>query len=191
MSRAVSEEWPERPEPSTAGTPDGPGPGPVRTTEEPPAAPAHRSGRRDRHGRGRRGPDHRAGLPDPTGATPLAPDGVPATRTRRQRFDQVALDVLDDVEARLGDRLPPVDVAVEDVPAVPAGWLGDQAPLGTLVDATRTSRARIVLYRHPIEYRTHGLAELTALVLVVVVDQVADLLGADPATLHPGYPQDD
>ena len=185
------DDWPERP---AAADPTPPAAGRPAVDPAPPtpvAAPRSpdRPRRRDRHGHGRRGPDHRSGLPDPTGALALAPRGVPADRSRRARFDQVAIDVLDDVETRLRDRLPAIDVAVEEVPVLPDGWAGEETPLGTLVPATRTSRARVVLYRRPIEHRVHGLAELTALVLLVVVEQVAEMLGVDPAELHPDYPQ--
>ena len=144
---------------------------------------AGRSGLRDRRGRGLRGPDFRAG--------PLAPSGVPAHRSRSDRFDALALAVLDDVESRWVDRLPPLDLAVEEVPALPEDWSSDRVPLGSLTPATPTTRARIVLFRRPIEHRAEDRAELAAVVLSVLVDQVADILGISPGEVHPDYPEPD
>ncbi len=140
-------------------------------------------GLRDRRGRGPRGPDFRLG--------PLAPDGVPAHRSRSERFDTLALAVLDDIESRWVDRLPPLDLAVEDVPALPETWSSDRVPLGSLTAATPTARARIVLFRRPIEHRAEDRAELAAIVLAVLVDQVADILGVEPGDVHPDYPEPD
>jgi hypothetical protein len=138
---------------------------------------------RDRRGRGRRGPDLLPG--------PLSPRGVPAVRTRGERFDAMAVAVLDDIEQRWEDQLPPVDLAVEEIPVLGRDWPGHRVPLGSLVPATATARARIVLFRRPIEHRAEGPAELAAVILAVLVDQVAELLGVPPADVHPDYPADD
>ncbi len=124
-------------------------------------------------------------------AGPLAPGGVPGHRTRGERFDALAVAVLDDIEQRWESELPPVDLAVEEIPMLPPDWSADRVPLGSLVPATTTARARIVLFRRPIEHRAEGSAELAAVVLAVLVDQVADLLGVPPADVHPDYPADD
>jgi len=123
--------------------------------------------------------------------SPLAPSGVPASRTRSERFDALAVAVLDDIEQRWEDRMPPVDLAVEEIPVIAADWQSPRVPLGSLVPATATSRARIVLFRRPIEHRAEGPAELAAVILAVLVDQVADLLGVPPAEVHPDYPAED
>ena len=87
--------------------------------------------------------------------------------------------------------MPPVDLAVEEIPVIAADWYSPRVPLGSLVPATATSRARIVLFRRPIEHRAEGPAELAAVILAVLVDQVADLLGVPPAEVHPDYPAED
>ena len=52
---------------------------------------------------------------------PGAPRGpVPAQRTRRDRFEQVAIDVMSDVESRWTEELDVVELAVEDIPLLPA-----------------------------------------------------------------------
>ena len=51
--------------------------------------------------------------------------------------------------------------------------------------------ARIVLYRRPLMARAEGEEELGELVLDVVVEEFARLLGLDPQIVDPGYPGDD
>ena len=46
---------------------------------------------------------------------------------------------------------------------------------------------RLVLYRWPIEHRADTRADLEALLLTVVVEQVADYLGLAPEDVHPDY----
>ena len=51
--------------------------------------------------------------------------------------------------------------------------------------------ARIVLYRRPLMARADGDEELAELVLDVIVEEFAHLLGVDPQTVDPSYPGDD
>ncbi len=51
--------------------------------------------------------------------------------------------------------------------------------------------ARIVLYRRPLLARADGEEELSELVLDVVIEEFAKLLGVDPQAVDPGYPEDD
>src|SRR5436309_2584944 len=131
--------------------------------------------RRDRHGRGLRGP--------------LYPASLPAAASRAERFDQLVLDALEPIEARWRDQLTKLDVAVDDVPEVRGqatqadGVLHDGSiPLSRLVPpgVDRTgmpTRARIVLYRRPLEARAKDPTELAELVHDVLVEQVAGYLG--------------
>jgi predicted Zn-dependent protease with MMP-like domain len=63
------------------------------------------------------------------------------------------------------------------------------------VDGTSPRRearpARIVLYRRPLLARAEGDEELGELVLDIVVEEFARLLGLDPQVVDPGYPGDD
>ncbi|WP_232524820.1 metallopeptidase family protein [Nocardioides mangrovicus] len=138
---------------------------------------------RDRHGRGRRGPDL---LP-----TPLAPDGVPRDRTRGEAFDALALAVLEDLEERYDGSLPPLDLAVEEIPVLPPDWSSSRVPLGSQVAPRGPDPARIVLFRRPIEHRAESRADLAAVVLAVIVEQVSELTGIAPHELHPDYPDDE
>lgn len=124
--------------------------------------------RRDRHGRGLRGP--------------LAWPPVPIMTSRSARFDDLVLDALQHVEARLGRELTDLEVAVEDIPpADPAPWESGVA-LGRLFPAGGSLPARVVIYRRPIESRAQD-EELAPLVHEVLVEQVADMLGIDPEEL--------
>jgi predicted Zn-dependent protease with MMP-like domain len=51
--------------------------------------------------------------------------------------------------------------------------------------------ARIVVYRRPLMARADDEEDLSELVLDVVVEEFAKLLGIDPQAIDPGYPDDD
>ena len=59
------------------------------------------------------------------------------------------------------------------------------------VPARPARPARIVLYRRPLMARADGDEELGELVLDVVVEEFARLLGLDPQIVDPGYPGDE
>ena len=120
------------------------------------------------------------------GILPRRP-GVPELPTRRQRFDALVLAAVHDLDARWSDRLGLVEYAVEDTPDVPADWDSTQVPLSSLVRGSGATATRLVLFRRPIEHRCETRADLDALVLTVLVEQVAELLGVDPADVDPRY----
>ncbi|WP_425359124.1 metallopeptidase family protein [Actinoalloteichus spitiensis] len=137
--------------------------------------------RRDRRGRGLRGT--------------LYPPSMPAARSRAERFDALVLEALEPIEQRWRAELTQLDVAVDDVPELRAGFRpdGDQGdvvgdgeiPLARLVPAGVDrrgvpTRARVVLYRRPLEARARDGADLSDLVHDVLVEQVASYLGLDP-----------
>lgn len=126
---------------------------------------------------------------------------VPVSQTRGERFDDLVLDAVEDLEQRWASELEGVEFAVEDVPAVPLdGELPDDVvadetaggavPLGRLlppgVDARgRPTAPRVVVYRRPLEARASDPGDLADLVHDVVVDQVARLLHLDPDEVDP------
>ena len=112
---------------------------------------------------------------------------VPAALTRRERFDRIAVTVMADVEERWHDELARVELAVEDAPVLPATWVSPRVPLASFVDATAGAPPRLVLFRRPLEHRAETLADLEALVLTVVVEQLAEVLGVPPEDVHPDY----
>jgi hypothetical protein len=120
--------------------------------------------------------------------TPREP-GTPALRTPRERFDELVLDIVTELDARWQQHLGLVEYAVEDAPRIPDDWDTDRVPLATLVRGTGTTPTRLVVFRRPIEHRSATRADLEHLVLTVVVDQLAELLGIEPQQVDPRYPE--
>lgn len=151
---------------------------PQRSTDdgagEPPA-----SRTRDRHGRGMRSSAY--------GKSPWAPDGVPASRTRAEQFDDIALRVLRAVVGRWTEHLGDLELAVEEVPVIGAEWTASTVPLAAYVDRTATTNPRLVLFRRPLEHRAETTLDLEGLLLTVVVEQIAEVLGIPAEDVHPGY----
>ncbi|MFH8975938.1 metallopeptidase family protein [Streptomyces sp. NPDC017890] len=134
--------------------------------------------RRDRHGRGMRGP--------------IAPPQVPLAATRGEIFADLVQDSVERLERRW-PQLADIDFLVLDVPrlnrAAGSGdvWDDEAVPLGGTVPSREGRRGRVVVYRRPVEIRTKGRDERAALVHDVVVEQVAELLGLTPETVDPRY----
>lgn len=125
---------------------------------------------------------------------PLAPDAVPARQTGAERFDRLALavlaDVVDQAPDDLTDALARIELAVEEIPVLPKGWSERSVPLASYVDPAGGRPGRLVLFRRPLEHRAPTRVELDALLLTVVVEQLAEVLGRDPEELHPDYEAD-
>jgi predicted Zn-dependent protease with MMP-like domain len=128
--------------------------------------------RRDRHGRGVRGP--------------LAPAGSPLARSRAQRFDELVIDTVDRLNQRWRDQLAAVEFAVEDVPSM-EDWNRDWIPLARTYAATGALPTRVVVYRRPVETRATAPRQLRLLLGDVVAEQVAELLGVEPDEVDPSY----
>ena len=141
-----------------------------------PPARVHRRRTRDRRGRGMRGP----------AVLPRRP-GVPATRTSRDRFDDLVLALVAEIDDRWHDRLGLVEYAVEETPLIPDDWSTDSVPLSSLLRGSGSRPTRLVLFRRPIEHRAESRSDLEALVLTIVVEQVAELLGIDAEDVDPRY----
>lgn len=139
--------------------------------------------RRDRRGRGLRGPAVQSLTGDP-GHRP------PRPWSRSERFDRILLDVVNDIDARWSDRLGLVEYAVEETPQLPDDWDSGRIPLSSLVRGSGTTPTRLVVFRRPLEHRAADRADLEAIVLTVVVEQVAELLGIEPHDVDPRYPAD-
>jgi hypothetical protein len=118
---------------------------------------------------------------------PLTPRGVPATRTSRDRFDAVVLDVVSALEERWSDELGLVEFAVEETPMLPVDWSASTVPLSSVVRGTGDAATRLVLFRRPIEMRCDTPGDLSALVLTVLVEQLSELLGRRPEEIDPRY----
>jgi predicted Zn-dependent protease with MMP-like domain len=154
--------------------------------ELPGGPPAPRVRRRDIRGRGLRGP--------------LIPPQVPLYRTRAQRFDDLVLEAVAQLEPRWQAELAGVEFAVEEIPASDTVDIGPEpVPLARLDPAAAGGHepgqpprpARIVVYRRPLMARAEDEEDLSELVLDVVVEEFARLLGVDPQAIDPGYPDEE
>ncbi|MER6066881.1 MULTISPECIES: metallopeptidase family protein [unclassified Streptomyces] len=145
----------------------------------PPRAAGPGPRRRDRHGRGMRGP--------------IAPPQVPLAASRADVFADLVQDSVERLERRW-PQLADIDFLVLEVPRLDGRgeqvWSDEAVPLGGVVPARDGRRARVVVYRRPVEIRTKGRDERAALVHEVVVEQVAELLGLTPETVDPRYGED-
>ncbi|BBY98448.1 metallopeptidase family protein [Mycolicibacterium fallax] len=140
-----------------------------------------------RHGRAFRGP--------------LLPPSVPGWRSRAERFDMAVLEAYEPIERRWHQRLSELDVAVDEIPRISARdpenvnfppeviadgpiALARLIPAGVDVRGQAT-RARIVLFRRPIERRAKDTVELGDLLHEILVAQVATHLGVEPSVIDP------
>jgi predicted Zn-dependent protease with MMP-like domain len=114
----------------------------------------------------------------------------PYPRGRRESFDRLVLDIVTDLDERWSDRLGLVEYAVEDTPQLPDDWESGTVPLSSLVRGSGATPTRLVVFRRPLEHRANDRIELEAMVLTVVVEQVAELLGIPPSEVDPRYPED-
>lgn len=141
--------------------------------------PVSRIPRRDRRGRGMRGT--------------IAPPSVPLLRTRSETFDDLVLDAVEELDGHWPAELDGVQFAVEDVPTQPADSADRDAvidrgvQLGRLYRDGTTEHAAplVVVYRRPVEARSLDHEDRADLVLMVVAELVADLLGKDLDELDP------
>ena len=135
----------------------------------------------------------------------MYPATTPASRTRAEKFDAMVLEALEPIELRWGSELADLDLAVDEVPEVEEtspddvvwgqGVLADVGvPLAQLVPAGvdpegLPSRARIVIYRRPLEARARDGADLAELLHEVLVEQVAEYLNIEPDAVDGGESQ--
>jgi predicted Zn-dependent protease with MMP-like domain len=132
---------------------------------------------------------------------------VPAWRSRAERFDMAVLEAYEPIERRWHDRLTDLDVAVDEIPRIAprdpdsVQWppevvadgpiaLARLIPAGVDVRGDAT-RARIVLFRKPIERRAKDSVDLTDLLHEILVAQIATYLGVDPSIIDPSLETDD
>ena len=151
-------------------------------------APARTGRRRDRRGRGLR--------------SPLLPAGVPAWRSRSDEFDNVALEAFAEIDVLWHDQLSGLDIAVDEIPRMlprdpetiqwPDEVTADgPVPLARLIPAGvdvhgQPTRAKVILFRRPLERRARRDTELVELIHEVLVQQVATHLGVDEDTIDRG-----
>ena len=137
---------------------------------------------------------------------PLLPPTVPGWRSRAERFDMAVLEAYEPIERRWHERVSTLDVAVDEIPRISpkdpdsVQWppevvahgpiaLARFIPAGVDVRGNST-RARVVLFRKPIERRAKDTIELTELLHELLVAQVATYLGVEPSVIDPTLDED-
>jgi predicted Zn-dependent protease with MMP-like domain len=132
---------------------------------------------------------------------PLLPPTVPGWRSRAERFDMAVLEAYEPIERRWQDKVSELDVAVDEIPRLSAKdpdsvqWppeviadgpiaLARLIPAGVDMRGNST-RARIVLFRKPIERRAKDTIELGELLHEILVAQVAIYLDVEPSVIDP------
>lgn len=99
--------------------------------------------------------------------------------SRSRSFDDAVLRSVERLESRWSESVEHIEIGVEEVPpSDPSSW-EDSVPLGRAFPAEGRHRARMVIYRLPIQTRARDTAERDALVEHVVATQLAALLGRD------------
>ncbi|MET0701849.1 MAG: metallopeptidase family protein [Mycobacterium sp.] len=137
---------------------------------------------------------------------PLLPSTVPGWRSRAERFDMAVLEAYEPIERRWQDRVSGLDVAVDEIPRIsPRDPENVQFPPEVVADGPialarlipagvdvrgNSTRARIVLFRKPIERRAKDSLELTELLHDILVAQVATYLGVEPSVIDPTMDSD-
>lgn len=126
----------------------------------------------------------------------MLPPTVPAWHSRGEKFDLLVLEAFAPLDSRWHDRLTKLDIAVDEVPKIrpldpdsvtwPDEVVADgPVPLSRLIPAGvdrrgEATRARIVLFRRPLELRAKDPDDLVDLLHDVLVQQIATYLGVDP-----------
>ncbi|OBA75622.1 exonuclease [Mycolicibacterium mucogenicum] len=132
---------------------------------------------------------------------PLLPPTVPGWRSRAERFDMAVLEAYEPIERRWRNRVSGLDVAVDEIPRIspkdpdaiqwPSEVIADgPVALARLIPAGvdvrgNSTRARIVLFRKPIERRAKDSVDLADLLHEILVAQVATYLGVEPSVIDP------
>lgn len=143
---------------------------------------------RNRRGRGLRGP--------------VLPEQTPRYRSRAQKFDMAALEAYAPIHNAFAEQLSGLDLAVDTVPrmrlsvdmtVMPDEIVADgPVPLGRVLPAGidsqgRPTRARLVLFRMPIEQRCTALEERADVLSTVLTVLVANYLNIDPRDVDPHF----
>lgn len=146
-----------------------------------------RAAQRDPRGRGLRG---------------VFMPNLPRHRTRAEDFDAAVLDAYADILDRFEDQLDGLDIAVDMIPRMRMDaslprWSEEVAsdgpiPLGRLVpmgvnEEGAPTRPRLIIFRRPIEERSHDRMEMDQWLRFVMARLVATYLNITPELVDPGF----
>ena len=109
---------------------------------------------------------------------------IPAWRTRREKFDQLVVDLATQA-ARKHQVVNRIEFGVEDIPpSDPADWESPQAVFPA--DKGGKLATRIVVYRLPIQWRCRSAQELEQAVKAVLAEHLSTEIGCLPEEVFPG-----
>lgn len=134
--------------------------------------------RRNRHGRGRRGP--------------MLLEPLPGSRTRGERFEDLLIESAERLADRWGEKVTSIDFRIMMVPNTKVlervEAAGTRVPWGTNRAGRPGRSERITLYRRPIEEAcAHAPELLPELIHISIVEQLADRWAMDPQLVDPEY----
>ena len=133
---------------------------------------------------------------------PLLPQQTPRYRSARERFDMAVLEAYAPIQNAFAPQLRGLDLAVDTIPrmrlspdmtVLPDEIIADgPVPLGRVVPAGvdsegQPTRARLVIFRMPIEQRAPTPSERSELLGTVITALVANYLNLDPEEVDPRY----
>lgn len=101
-----------------------------------------------------------------------------------QSFDAAVFDTVEHLKNSWAASLANVEFVVSEVPRE-ADLAVEQIHLGTI--ERRDGCQRVIIFRRPIELRSEGKDDVEQLVFQTVVEQVAELLGLEPAEVDDEY----
>ncbi len=135
--------------------------------------------RRERHGRGLRGP---LAAPNPI-------TGAPVPLRQPQRSADFFAGALRASVARTARSCPRalvgIDIGFEEVPGNLDGWQSVRVPLAAAVPARPGRNGQVVLFRRPLEHRASSRADLRRLVHRALLEQLSALTGISIEELDP------
>jgi hypothetical protein len=137
------------------------------------------SHRRDRHGRGLRGP---LALPNALSVRRAQP---PHPANKADFFSEAVHDAVDRVGLQCPEALVGITFGIEDVPHFDMAWSGDQVPLAAAVEGTADQPGQVVVYRRPLEHRAVSRRGLRILVYRTIVEQLSALTGRSVEEIDP------
>jgi len=143
------------------------------------------TGKRDRHGRGLRGPlaqsNRLIDQPAPLRLVPLRP----------QYFLNCVNESLSHIEQQCPEAVLGIDICIEPVPSYAATQRltadHDEMPLAGAIETPLNQPMRVILFERPIERRAVDRAELAVLVHHTLVEQLAAATGRSTLELDPHF----
>lgn len=114
----------------------------------------------------------------------------PLYRTKSGQFDKAVNRQTERLKQNWPSLMKNVEIAIEDVPPFdPLAWEKTAVPAGICYPAEGRFKARIVLFRLPIQNRTDTFGELCAFVRDELVSGLAELYNMYPEDIDPDWRQ--